>query len=509
MNEIRANKSGTAGNQDTHIIPFVGQFVANSTRNYGVKSEHTLLNWSTSEAISTIVPPVGFRLELSSTHRGLGPSTMPGREQPEEVLLERYSHARNRTAGLLLGIIAVLALIVSSLGLMPAAQGAPALDEGAGNYYFFKNSLTSGKADVEMSYGRHTDVVFSGDWNGDGRDTLGVNRGSDFYMKNNFLSGDADIHFKFGLPTDQFLIGNWDAVVGDTVLIRRGNTYFVRNELTTGGGEHTFTFGEPDDEVIAGDWNGDGTDTLAIRRGNMFYVSNVLDDDENFTVFSFGRHGDTVLVGDWDGDGIDSFAVRRGNMYYVNNSTVSGGDASTEFSYGRHGDNVLVGDWDRDGVDTLAVRRDYVPPAPNSQRPPNLGPNSGGYPILVYGTLRQGEEAAYVVNNYSGIKESSVPDYELWITGPRWNPWPWALPGPHGLRGDLLTYGPWNYDAKMAQMDDWEGYVPGGNPNHMNYTRDLVHRPRFRFPVMGWGFVLRLFSRVLFSPGGYPRQLPT
>ncbi|MDK6373982.1 hypothetical protein QP112_07790, partial [Actinotignum timonense] len=38
-NEIRANKSGTAGNQDTHIIPFVGQFLANSTRNCGVRSQ--------------------------------------------------------------------------------------------------------------------------------------------------------------------------------------------------------------------------------------------------------------------------------------------------------------------------------------------------------------------------------------------------------------------------------------------------------------------------------------
>ncbi|AIE82618.1 hypothetical protein [Actinotignum schaalii] len=116
--------------------------------------------------------------------------------------MERYSYARARTPGLIVGVIAALALIAGSLGLMPAAQGAPALDEGAGNYYFFKNSLTSGTADMEMSYGRHTDVVFSGDWNGDGRDTLGVNRGSDFYMKNTFLSGDADIHFKFGLPTD-------------------------------------------------------------------------------------------------------------------------------------------------------------------------------------------------------------------------------------------------------------------------------------------------------------------
>jgi hypothetical protein len=45
-----------------------------------------------------------------------------------------------------------------------------------GNAYLLSNSFAGGNADVELTYGRATDEVFVGDWNGDGVDTLGVRR---------------------------------------------------------------------------------------------------------------------------------------------------------------------------------------------------------------------------------------------------------------------------------------------------------------------------------------------
>ncbi|MGJ9528718.1 gamma-glutamylcyclotransferase [Actinotignum sp. GS-2025a] len=363
-------------------------------------------------------------------------------------------------------ITAALALIASTFAVLPGANAAPALEENAGNHYFFKDSLTGGNADRDMYYGRDHDVVFTGDWNGDRRDTVGVNRGAQFFVKNSFESGPADIEYVYGNPDDEFLIGDWDGDGIDTVMLRRGNQFFVRNSHSSGGADSSFTFGQPGDEIVAGDWDGDGIDTLAIRRGNTFVVSSALGSEENMTSFTYGRDSDTLYTGDWDGDGRDSFTVRRGNRFYINNSPVSGGYADTEFTYGRDSDAVLVGDWDGDGRDTLAVRRGN----PAAEKPAA----SGGYPIMMYGTLRQGEEAAFVANGYTSLRITRAPELELWITGPRWNPWPWALPGTRGLEGDLLTYGPWNYQEKIAQMDDWEGFIPGGDRNRMNYTRELV-----------------------------------
>ena len=46
----------------------------------------------------------------------------------------------------------------------------------AGIAYYLKNSISGGRADTVTSYGRVSDRVLVGDWNGDRRDTLAVRR---------------------------------------------------------------------------------------------------------------------------------------------------------------------------------------------------------------------------------------------------------------------------------------------------------------------------------------------
>src|SRR5690554_1704594 len=182
------------------------------------------------------------------------------------------------------------------------------------------------------------------------------------FFLNDSWDATANHVFKYGRTTDEVLIGDWDGDGTDSISVRRGDRFYVSNEPRGGEAERVFVYGRPGDTVLVGDWNGDGKDTLAVRRGAQYHVRNELSGGPADRVVTYGRAGDDVVVGDWDGDGEDTFAVRRGKTFYVKNA-IAGGEADRVFQYGREGDigrvddEVLVGDWDGDGKDTLGVRR--------------------------------------------------------------------------------------------------------------------------------------------------------
>ncbi|MBD8060883.1 immunoglobulin-like domain-containing protein [Oceanitalea stevensii] len=221
---------------------------------------------------------------------------------------------------------------------------------------FHLSNTWRGSTDVAFTYGRWTDAVYVGDWDGDGKDTVAVRRGNVFHVSNAQQGGDADVVLTYGRPDDTILVGDWDGDGTDTFAVRRGNTYHVTNSLRGGDADSVFRYGRAADQVLVGDWDGNGSDTFAVRRGATYHVKNSLRGGDADVVFRYGRDGDTTLAGDWDGNGTDTFAVQRGRTYYVNNS-LRGGDADTVVTFGRAGDEVHVGDWDGNGTDTLGIRR--------------------------------------------------------------------------------------------------------------------------------------------------------
>jgi len=224
-----------------------------------------------------------------------------------------------------------------------------------GTGFLLTNSLGP---DVELGfrYGRDSDEVFIGDWDGNATDTITVRRGRTFHVNNTLQGGSADYAFMYGRDSDVVLIGDWDGDGVDSIAVRRGREYHIRNDNRGGPAERVVTYGHADDDVLVGDWDGNGRDTLAIRRGKEYHVKNSLRGGDADVVIQYGRADDDVIVGDWDGDGRDTFGVRRGAQYHLKNS-ISGGDADVVVNYGRSTDEVLVGDWDGDGRDTLGVRR--------------------------------------------------------------------------------------------------------------------------------------------------------
>ncbi|HLT85173.1 MAG TPA: gamma-glutamyltransferase [Phototrophicaceae bacterium] len=242
----------------------------------------------------------------------------------------------------------------SAMVVRPAGPPPPPAEPPYG--FFLTNGWQGGRADVAFMYGRHTDEVLIGDWDGNGTDTITVRRGAQFFVNDELRPGQATREFVYGRPGDVVLVGDWDGNGTDTLAVRRGATFHVKNSLSGGPADTVLQYGRAGDVVLVGDWDGDGRDTLAVRRGAEFHVRNTLTSGRADLVFRYGRDGDVVLAGDWDGDGRDTLAVRRGAAYHVRNS-LAGGPADVVVVYGRPTDAVLVGDWDGDGKDTLGIRR--------------------------------------------------------------------------------------------------------------------------------------------------------
>ncbi len=221
---------------------------------------------------------------------------------------------------------------------------------------FFLSDDWSGTAHHAFHYGRATDEVLIGDWDGDGTDSIVVRRENRFHVSNAPRGGPAEHVFTYGRPGDVVVVGDWDGDGVDTLAIRRGSTYHVKNSLRGGDADTVVSYGRAGDAIVVGDWDGNGTDTFAVRRGATYHVKNAMVGGDADRVFTYGRAADVTLAGDWDGNGTDTFAVRRGKAYFVKNSLV-GGAADFSLMYGRATDEVFVGDWNGDGRDTLGVRR--------------------------------------------------------------------------------------------------------------------------------------------------------
>jgi hypothetical protein len=235
------------------------------------------------------------------------------------------------------------------------------LEKGAFN---LRNTNDAGPADISFLYGLSSDKPVSGDWNGDGRDTVGVYRPSNrtFYLRNTNSAGSADYTFVYGLKVGTPVVGDWDGKGGDTIgLYDPGTQGWYLNEANDGSGaEYEFFFGASGDIPITGDWNGDGKSTIGVYRpsNRTFYLRNTNSAGSADYTFVYGLKVGTPVVGDWDNDVDDTVGLwdpGTGMWYPHDENDESGADA--EFAFGAKGDTPITGDWDKDGDTTVGFVR--------------------------------------------------------------------------------------------------------------------------------------------------------
>lgn len=151
----------------------------------------------------------------------------------------------------------------------------PGLYRRSDGYVYLRNSNTQGIADVSYFFGNPGDIPIAGDFDGDGCDTVSIYRPSEgrVYVINRLGSGSAgvgraELAYYFGNPGDKPFTGDFNGDGIDTVGLHRENTGLVyfRNSHTQGIADHQFLFGNPADRLVAGDWTGVGFSTPALFR---------------------------------------------------------------------------------------------------------------------------------------------------------------------------------------------------------------------------------------------------
>ncbi len=160
----------------------------------------------------------------------------------------------------------------------------PGLYRRSDGYVYLRNANSQGVADVEFFFGNPGDLPLVGDFDGDGCDTVSIFRAAEHrvYIIDRLGSGSqglgsADRSFTFGDPGDVPFVGDFDGDGRDDVGLHRVSTgrVYLRLEQADGPADIEFVYGDPGDTVVAADWNGDGTDTVAVFRpsdGN-WYIS--------------------------------------------------------------------------------------------------------------------------------------------------------------------------------------------------------------------------------------------
>ncbi len=160
----------------------------------------------------------------------------------------------------------------------------PGLYRQSDGYVYLRNSNSQGIADIRFFFGNPGDVPIAGDFDADGCDTVAIYRPSEarIYVINELGSnggglGAADFDFYFGNQGDKPFTGDFNNNGQDTVGLHRESTGFVyyRNTLTTGIADDDFFYGDPGDQIVTGRWAQDptpGSDTVGIFRPSSGYV---------------------------------------------------------------------------------------------------------------------------------------------------------------------------------------------------------------------------------------------
>jgi protocatechuate 3,4-dioxygenase beta subunit len=207
--------------------------------------------------------------------------------------------------------------------------------------------------DIWLKLGSKQDQPVVGDWDGDGKEDIGV-----FGRK--WQGDERALAHEPGMPDPQNFVRterpknmprHKDETPDTPRIMQPARDGRPRADVI----DHVFRFGGAKEIAVAGDFNGDGITTVGTFRDGKWKLDTTGNGHPDTTV-ELGAPGDLPLVGDFNGDGIDELAIIRGNQVLVDSNANGKIDATDQvFLLDSADGTVIVGDFDGDGKETPAL----------------------------------------------------------------------------------------------------------------------------------------------------------
>ncbi|MEM1227726.1 MAG: SdrD B-like domain-containing protein [Planctomycetota bacterium] len=212
------------------------------------------------------------------------------------------------------------------------------------------------RGDLWIRLGTELDRPVVGDWDGDGKDDIGIfgRRWEDDERRIRRDPGLADpANYRRRNLTREELVARESAEDErrQRVLARGRDGQWLADAV-----DHVFQYGEQVDVPLAGDWKGVGIDQIGVFRSGQWLLDE--DGDGRWTrhdqPVTFGQPGDEPIVGDFDGDGIDEIGVVRGDEWIIDTDgdrRLTGNDQRIQIPRDSPDSQPVVGDFDGDKKD--------------------------------------------------------------------------------------------------------------------------------------------------------------
>jgi PKD repeat protein len=163
-----------------------------------------------------------------------------------------------------------------------------------------------------------------GDWDGDGKDSIGMFNVStdEWFLSNTLNGGDAEITFKKGVgltgntQTSRPIAGDWDGDGKDSIGLYYAGIWYLSNDIYSNVWEMNIsfpisTYNASAVHPLIGDWNGDGKDTIgyykstdttdSLKLTNKLLTADI-NDSTNISLVMNNKSIYYPVSGDWDGD---------------------------------------------------------------------------------------------------------------------------------------------------------------------------------------------------------------
>jgi len=220
-------------------------------------------------------------------------------------------------------------------------------DYGSGVYrngrWFLRTEDSPYATVYRVGWGRATDIPVTGDWNGDGIDTIGLYRAGEWILSDSITTPSRDYDVWWGRATDIPVTGDWNGDGIDTIGLYRDGEWIFSNSIDTPSRDQTTWWGLATDIPVTGDWNG-GTDSIGLYRAGEWILSNSITTPSRDYDFLWGLSTDIPVTGDWNDDGTDSIGLYRDGEWIFSNSIDTPSRDHTAW-WGLATDIPVTGDW--------------------------------------------------------------------------------------------------------------------------------------------------------------------